>query len=120
MNERIKELRNSLKLTQNDFGVKIGVARNTIANYETGNRIPSNQIIISICREFNVNEKWLRTGEGEMIVRPDDEFGAALGEIIDTDDEFIRNMFIGIANMSPSDRDVLKKAIEIIKKSNIF
>ena len=64
MNERIKELRNKLNLTQEEFGKKIGSARNTIANYETGNRNPSNAIITSICREFNVNEVWLRTGEG--------------------------------------------------------
>ena len=64
MNERLKELRNKLNLTQEEFGKKIGSARNTIANYETGNRNPSNAIITSICREFNVNEVWLRTGEG--------------------------------------------------------
>jgi len=66
LNERIREIRNTLGLTQNDFGNKLGVARNTIANYETGNRVPSNQIIISICREFNINEDWFRNGQGEM------------------------------------------------------
>ena len=66
MNERLKQLRDRLELTQEEFGKRIGSARNTIANYETGNRVPSNAILLSICREFNVNETRLRTGNGEM------------------------------------------------------
>lgn len=66
MNERIKDLRTTLKLTQEDFGSRIGSARNTIANYESGNRKPSNAVIMAICREFNINEDWLRHGTGEM------------------------------------------------------
>ena len=66
MNTRIKQIREYWELTQEEFGKKIGSARNTIANYENGNRNPSNSVIISICREFNVNEDWLRTGNGEM------------------------------------------------------
>ncbi len=66
MNTRIKQIREYWDLTQEEFGKKIGSARNTIANYENGNRNPSNSVIISICREFNVNEDWLRTGNGEM------------------------------------------------------
>jgi len=66
LNTRIKQIREYWELTQEEFGKKIGSARNTIANYENGNRNPSNSVIISICREFNVNEDWLRTGNGEM------------------------------------------------------
>ena len=65
MKERIKALRKALGLTQSEFGSRIGVGSSTIATYETG-REPLNPIIISICREFRVNEQWLRTGEGEM------------------------------------------------------
>ena len=66
MKDRIKQSRKDLGLTQADFGEKIGVKGNTITTYETGARIPSEAVIHSICREFNVNEAWLRTGEGEM------------------------------------------------------
>lgn len=66
MNERIKELRKALNLTQQDFAEKIGVKRNTIAQYEIGRNLPIDAVITSICREFNVSEEWLRTGEGEM------------------------------------------------------
>ena len=66
MEERIKKLRKALDLTQQEFADRIGIKRNTIANYESGRNEPIDSVISLICREFNVNEKWLRTGEGEM------------------------------------------------------
>ena len=66
MNERIKKLRQTLGLTQSEFAERIGSVQNTITGYETGKRMPSNQVINLICREFHVNEEWLRSGEGEM------------------------------------------------------
>lgn len=68
MNERIKAVRKEQKMTQTEFGAKIGLKGNTITNYESGARTPSDAIIVSICREFGVNEHWLRTGEGNMFV----------------------------------------------------
>lgn len=61
---RIKMVRKSMGLTQLGFGEKIGVKGNTVTNYENGLRTPSDAVILSISRECNVNEKWLRTGEG--------------------------------------------------------
>lgn len=69
MNERIKKLRKDLDLTQREFGERIGVKPNTIATYEIGRNEPIDAVISLICREFNVSEKWLRTGEGEMFVQ---------------------------------------------------
>ena len=66
MNERIKALRKHLGYTQQEFADRIGLKRNTIAQYEIGRNKPIDAVILSICREFNVNENWLRTGEGEM------------------------------------------------------
>ena len=66
MNERIRLLRKELGLTQSDFGNKIGVKQGTVAGYESGARTPLDAVVSSICREFDVNEEWLRTGEGEM------------------------------------------------------
>ena len=63
---RIKKIRKELDLTQVDFATRIGSVQNTVTRYETGNRNPSAPVIALICREFNVNEHWLRTGEGEM------------------------------------------------------
>ena len=69
MNERIRKLRKILDLTQTEFAEKIGLVQNTITGYEKGRILPSDQTILFICREFNVNEKWLREGIGE-IFRP--------------------------------------------------
>ena len=66
MKERIKKIRRELNLTQQEFAERIGIKRNTIANYETGRNDPADSVISLICREFNVREEWLRTGEGEM------------------------------------------------------
>lgn len=69
MNYRIREIRKDNNLTQTEFGERIGVKGNTITGYENGIRIPSDAIILSICREFNVNEDWLRTGHGEKYLQ---------------------------------------------------
>ena len=66
MNERIKELRKELKLTMEKFGERIGVSKATISNIENGNRNATDHMFKSICREFHVNEEWLRSGTGDM------------------------------------------------------
>lgn len=68
LNERIKELRKALNLTQQEFADKIGMKRNTIASYEINRNGPSNSVISLICKAFNVSETWLRTGEEEMFL----------------------------------------------------
>lgn len=69
MNERMKLIRKKLRLTQEKFAERIGLKQNTIALIESGKRNMSDQAILSVCREFGVNEEWLRTGEGEMFAR---------------------------------------------------
>lgn len=66
MNERIKQLRKALDLTQQKFADKLGVKRNTVGQWECGINAITDRVIFSICREFDVSEEWLRTGEGEM------------------------------------------------------
>lgn len=84
MNERIKKLRKVLDLTQQEFADKLGIKRNTVATYERGNSDPSDAAVVLICREFNVSERWLRTGEGEMFAprSEDDELSAAVERLI--------------------------------------
>lgn len=66
LGERIKKVRTKLELTQESFCNRIGLKRNSISLVESGKRNISDQAILSICREFNVNEEWLRNGAGEM------------------------------------------------------
>ena len=64
MNERFKEVRKTLGLTQSEFGKSLGISNTAISKIEKGENNVSESNIISICREFGVNEEWLRTGVG--------------------------------------------------------
>lgn len=87
LKERIAQVRKVYKLTQKEFGERIGVAANTVTNYESGNRSPIDAVLVSICREFGVSEEWLRTGEGDMIPTTTEEemLAGLFGQTIMTD-----------------------------------
>lgn len=70
MNERLRKLRKALNMSQTAFGKRVGLKQSTITGYETGNRIPLDSVILLICKEFNVNEEWLRSGKGDMFSSP--------------------------------------------------
>lgn len=72
MNERIKQVRKELGLTLEDFGSRIGFTRSSMSNIETGYRNVTDRLVLAICREFNVNEEWLRSGTGAMFVEDSD------------------------------------------------
>ena len=116
LKERIRELRKALKLTQVEFGEKIGVKGNTVTNYETGLRNPTDAVLLSICREFNVNEMWLRTGEGDMFQIPDDEDAALISEVLENpDDKFYQmllNMVRTYKQLSPESKKVAEDFID--------
>ena len=98
MKDRIRELRKNLGMTQQEFADKIGVKRNTIANYEVGRNEPIDAVLSLICREFSVNEDWLRTGNGEMFVENEvfslDEY-ARQNNLSEVDIEIIKT-YIGL------------------------
>ena len=68
MKDRIRKIRRELDLTQQEFADRLGIKRGAIANYEIGRNEPVDSIISLICREFKVNEEWLRNGTGEMFI----------------------------------------------------
>lgn len=80
MNQRIKKIRKYLKLNQTDFGKLCGKTQAAITKYETGRVMPDDAFIKLICMKFNVNEKWLRTGEGEMFSNNEDTIFKAFAE----------------------------------------
>ena len=112
MHERIKELRKALGLTQQEFADRIGSVQNTITGYETGRRVPSNQVITLICREFDVNENWLRTGEGEMFtpLTRDEQIASFVGSLLKTEEDTFKRRFIAmLSTLDESDWVVLEK-----------
>lgn len=113
MNERIKYLRKSLDMTQQEFAERIGVKRNTIAQYEIGRNEPIDSIFSLICREFNVNPEWLRTGDGDMfnVILEEDEYFAAATEISNENDTFAMNAIIEYWKLDRASKDAIKSYI---------
>lgn len=111
-NKRIKEVRLAMNLTMEKFGEKIGMKRNSLSQVENGINSVSNQLRAAVCREFNVNESWLRTGEGEMFVSKSNEdllmgFAESLTKIDDSD--FKKKLVTAIAKMDDETWEAFKK-----------
>ena len=118
MNERIKELRKTLCLTLEKFGERVGVKKSALSLVENGKNNVSDQLFFSICREFNVNEDWLRTGEGEMFNQSDDdeELAAIVGRVLAGEDEFRKALYRQIGTCDQKYIDMLKEFVESIYK----
>lgn len=93
---RIALVRKKLNLTQREFSLKLGLARNTIAAYETNIREPLHAVIVSICREYNINEEWLLNGTGDIFVEllEEDEYFKAASELSKNKDEFAMRIVV--------------------------
>lgn len=113
MNERLKELRRFLNLTQTQFGERVGVKGNTITGYETGIRNPSDAVVKSLCLEFRVNEEWLRTGEGDMFIAMNDseELAAYCADLINGDEPDIAKVILNWSRLSDEDKAFLRRLI---------
>ena len=113
MNERIKILRKTLKLSGEKFGEKLGVKRSAISDLETGRNNLSEQMLLAICREYNVNEKWLRNGEGEMFIETKESFLNNISKQYSLDDLDIK-IIESYLNLSPDGREFIKNYIKSI------
>ncbi len=96
MNERIKELRKALGLTLERFGEALGVGKTAINKIESGQNNVTDQMFKSICREFDVNAEWLRTGEGEMFkeLSRSEKIAVFLTDVLKDEDDSFRKQFI--------------------------
>ncbi len=112
MHQRIQKLRKALNLTQQEFANKLKISRANIAGYETGRREPSDAAISLMCREFNVNEAWLRTGDGDMFVdlSREDELADFFADLLDTDDVFKQRFIVAISKLDSSWWKMLEQA----------
>ena len=102
LNERIKKLRKTLDLTQQEFADKLCIKRNTVATYETGKSNPSDAAVVLICKTFNVSETWLRTGDGEMFLQQteEDQIAAAVERLITGESsEFKKRLVLALSTL---------------------
>lgn len=111
--ERIKEVRNSLGLTLEKFGDRLGVTKVAISNIEKGNRNLTEQMTKSICREFGVDYMWLTTGEGEMFVETDDDFFERIDRIMAGEDDARKNLFKALLEASDEDIAAFQRIIDL-------
>ena len=109
MKNRILKIRKDSKLNQEDFGLRLNLTKNYISLIETGNRIPSDRTISDICREFNVNEDWLRNGTGEMYKERDGSFTELLSELEESDDDFIKSLITVYMGLDEDSKSALRK-----------
>ena len=120
MNERMKELREALGLSQEALGSRVGVTRGAISRIEGGTNGVTTAMVMSLCREFNVNEEWLRTGSGEMVNErsTDEELAYIVGNAIPTASEYVKNTFIALGKVSEefskADWEVVKKFVDAL------
>lgn len=113
--ERIKLIRKQLKLSQTAFGEPIGASRNSINDVENGRAKPSNMLISIICREYNVDEIWLRTGIGGMFKERtrEEDIAAFLGSVLGGKcTDFQRRLVSVLARMDVSEWELLEKKLD--------
>lgn len=122
-NERIKEIRKSLEMTMERFGERLGVTKTAISNIEKSNRNVTEQMRKAICREFNVNEEWLRTGNGEMFVQlsQEDETAHIVQDMLGSNTGSFYNIILEIAKsykkLSPTSQKALDELADNLLSS---
>ena len=120
LNTRLKAIRKSVLLSQEEFGKKLGITGAAISKIESGNRNVTEQMRLAIIREFDVNEQWLRTGEGEMflIKTRDEEIASFIGTLLKKeDDTFKKRLISALSKLEEPDWEVLEKMCNLMLES---
>ncbi|WP_270427570.1 helix-turn-helix domain-containing protein [Blautia massiliensis (ex Durand et al. 2017)] len=113
--ERVREVRKFRKMSMEQFGERLGVQKSAISKIEKGDRGLTEQMLKAICREFNVNETWLRTGDGDMPQKlsEEEEIADLVSDVLENGKN---NEFYGIIleiirtynELSPGSQEVIK------------
>ena len=118
MKDRIKKLRGTLGLTQQEFAERLGIKRGALANYEVGRNEPIDAVVSLMCREFRVNEEWLRSGAGEMFapVGDDEALSRFFGEVAFEGDTFRKRLLVGLSRLEEEDWKALEGIFQKMEK----
>lgn len=128
MNERFKKVRKTLGLTQSEFGKSLGISNTAISKIEKGENNVSESNIISICREFGVNEEWLRTGAGgeeNMFIKLSaydkayNRFGYVMENASASKKAALTMLLELVYRTSDEEWDLIMKEIDEIKKGEV-
>ena len=110
MKDRIKALRRALGLTQEEFASRLGIKRGALANYEVGRNEPIDAVVSLMCREFRVNEDWLRRGQGEMFapLGEDEALSRFFGEVAFEEGTFRKRLLTELSKLSDEEWNALE------------
>ena len=124
ISERIAKVIEQTGMTKTAFAEKLNITQAYVSKISIGNKVPSDRTILDICREFDVNEYWLRTGEGEMFIQKSrsDEIAAFVGDVLRDDSDFRRKFISVLSRMTTDEWKLLEKKVlelaEEIKKAD--
>ena len=119
ISDRISQIIKTLNIKQVDFAEAIKVNQSYISQLVVGKRIPSDRTISYICNEFDVNEEWLRTGEGSMFIErtKDEELSYLIGKLLsDEEDSFKKRLIAALLKLDESEWATVEKIAEEITK----
>lgn len=111
LHERIEALIKALGMNQTQVAERLNLSRSYVSHMCSGLKVPSDRTISDICREFDVNETWLRTGEGEMFIEKsrEEEIAAFIGNILKVEPDFRRRLVSVLARLSVEEWQMLEK-----------
>lgn len=117
MNLRIKELRKNKNMTQEELATRIGLSRNFITQIETGKKNPSPRTVTALCREFGVNENWLRFGTGKKSIEAQNDAALAVSELMDKSNplyDSVLKIMISYQKLDEDSRSVIDHLINVL------
>ena len=112
--ERVKEVRKALGFTLEKFGERLGVGKTAVSKIEHEQCALTDQMAKSICREFIINEEWLRTGSGEMRIPVEDEAVAAVSDLVEKSNplyDVIKGIMVAYQKLDGTSREVIDQFI---------
>ena len=119
MNERIYAIILAKNIKKAEFAKQLNISQPFVSELCSGAKSPSDRTITDICREFNVSETWLRTGEGEMFVpvSRSQEIAGFVGEILKGEEDTFKRRFVAmLSRLDERDWEVLEKMVNEMKK----
>lgn len=113
MIKRLKLLRANLELSQAEIAKKLSISQSTYAHFETGNTPLKDRHIKLICSTFNVNERWLRTGEGEMFAENISKvLGKEIAKIFNDGDHLKKQLILGLSELDENEVEIVKILVD--------
>lgn len=115
MNNRIKQIRLALNLSQEEFGNRLSIGKASVSKIELGTNNPSQQTIQLICTQFNVNPEWLKDGVDVPMLLPDDDPDDAVLRILNGADPWKKKIILALSHMPPECWDAVRTLAQYCK-----